>query len=111
AAETMFGWSREEALGAPLTQVIPERFRRTHGEHIARFGEAGTTSRRMGGSLRIVTGVRRNGEEFPIDASISQVVEGDRRFYTVILRDVTARVQAVEALRRSKDELQELGAA
>jgi len=111
AAETMFGWSREEALGAPLTQFIPERFRRAHGEHVTRFGEAGTTSRRMGGSLRIVTGLRRNGEEFPIDASISQVVEGDRRFYTVILRDVTARVQAVEALRRSKDELQELGAA
>jgi len=111
AAETMFGWSRQEALGAPLGQFIPERFRRAHGEHVARFGEAGTTSRRMGGSLRIVTGLRRNGEEFPIDASISQVVEGDRRFYTVILRDVTARVQAVEALRRSKDELQELGAA
>jgi len=111
AAETMFGWSRQEALGAPLGQFIPERFRRAHGEHVARFGEAGTTSRRMGGSLRIVTGLRRDGEEFPIDASISQVVEGDRRFYTVILRDVTARVQAVEALRRSKDELQELGAA
>ncbi|HSC97417.1 MAG TPA: PAS domain S-box protein [Casimicrobiaceae bacterium] len=111
AAETMFGWSRAEALGAPLSRFIPERFRRTHGEHVARFGEAGTTSRRMGGSLRIVTGLRRDGEEFPIDASISQVVEGDRRFYTVILRDVTARVQTVEALRRSKDELQELGAA
>jgi PAS domain S-box-containing protein len=111
AAETMFGWSRDEALGAPLATFIPERFRRAHGEHVARFGDAGTTSRRMGGALRIVTGLRRNGEEFPIDASISQVVEGDRRFYTVILRDVTARVEAMEALRRSKDELQELGAA
>jgi PAS domain S-box-containing protein len=111
AAEVMFGLSRDQALGAPLTAFIPERFRVAHGEHVAHFGKAGTTSRRMGGALRIVTGLRRNGEEFPIDASISQVVEGNRRFYTVILRDVTARVEAMEALRRSKDELQELGAA
>lgn len=111
AAETMFGYSRDEALGAPLAMFIPERFRHAHEQHIARFGDAGTTSRRMGGSLRIVTGLRRNGEEFPIDASISQVVEEGKRYYTVILRDVTSRVEAEEALRRSKDELQELGAA
>jgi PAS domain S-box-containing protein len=111
AAESMFGYTREEALGAPLAMVIPERFRQAHERHVAHFGEAGTTSRRMGGALRIVTGLRRNGEEFPIDASISQLVEDGKRFYTVILRDVTSRVEAEEALRRSKDELQELGAA
>jgi signal transduction histidine kinase len=65
----------------------------------------------MGGSLRVVMGLRRNREEFPIDASISQIDTTDARFYTVILRDVTARFQAIEALRRSKQELQELGAA
>jgi PAS domain S-box-containing protein len=111
AAEAMFGWSREEANGAPLSMFIPERFRSAHGNHVELFGKTGTTSRRMGGLLRVVTGLRRNQEEFPIDASISQIETDGARFYTVILRDVTARFQAIEALRKSKQELQELGAA
>jgi len=111
AAETMFGWTRDEALGAPLDRFIPERFRGAHAAHVRRFGETGVTTRRMGGSLRIVTGLRRDGAEFPIDASISQIEESGKRLYTVILRDVTARFEAEEALRRSKDELRELGAA
>jgi PAS domain S-box-containing protein len=111
AAEAMFGWTRDEALGAPLDRFIPERFRSAHAAHVRQFGETGVTSRRMGGALRIVTGRRRDGEEFPIDASISQISESGQRFFTVILRDVTARMQAEDALRRSKDELQELGAA
>src|SRR4030095_2933166 len=64
----------------------------------------------MGGS-RVVMGLRRNGEEFPIDASISQLRDGASTFYTVILRDVTERVRDHEALARSKDELRELAAA
>ena len=110
AAEAMFGCSRDEALGAPLAWLIPDRFRGAHAEHVRRFGKAGTVSRRMGG-LRIVTGLRRTGEEFPIDASISQLDESGSKFYTVILRDVSERVRVEDALRRSKDELRELGAA
>lgn len=108
AAEAMFGCSREEAVGAPLAWFIPDRFRAAHASHVRSFGETGTVSRRMG-ALRIVTGMRHNGEEFPIDASISQITERGSKFYTVILRDVTARVRAEEALRRSKHELQGLG--
>lgn len=111
AAETMFGWSRADVDGKPLSMLIPERFRTAHRTHIERFGETGTTSRRMGGTLRVVTGLRRNGDEFPIDASISQIETSGERFYTVILRDVTARFEAIEALRKSKEELQQLGAA
>ncbi|MEO8751086.1 MAG: PAS domain-containing sensor histidine kinase [Casimicrobiaceae bacterium] len=110
AAVTMFGCSREEALGAPLGRFIPERMRATHAEHVRRFGETDTASRRMG-SLRIVTGQRRNGEEFPIDASISQISELGTKFYTVILRDVTARMEAEAALKQSQAELQQQGAA
>ena len=110
AAEAMFGCPRDEALGAPLARFIPDRFHSAHAEHVRRFGETGIASRRMGG-LRIVTGQRRNGEEFPIDASISQLDESGGKFYTVILRDVSERVRVEEALRRSKEELRELGAA
>ncbi|MFO1324331.1 MAG: PAS domain-containing sensor histidine kinase [Burkholderiales bacterium] len=109
AAEAMFHWTRDEALGAPLSELIPERYRGTHGDHVRHFGETNTKSRRMGG-LRIVTGRRRDGLEFPIDASISQTRNGDAHLYTVILRDISARIEAEEALRRSKAELQELGA-
>jgi len=110
AAETMFGCPREEAIGAPLALFIPERFRTGHTEHIRRFGETGTESRRMG-ALRVVTGLRRNGEEFPIDASISQVDEADNKFFTVILRDVSERVRIEGELLESKEELRNLAAA
>jgi PAS domain S-box-containing protein len=111
SAEAMFGWPREEAIGAPLSMFIPERFRGAHMSHVELFGATGTTSRRMGGSLRVVMGLRRNREEFPIDASISQITENGRRFYTVILRDVTERVSGEEALRKSKEDLRELALA
>ena len=110
AAEAVFGCSRSEAIGAPLAWFIPERFRAEHEQHVKHFGQTGTTSRRMG-AQRIVTGLRRNGEEFPIDASISQITENGAKLYTVILRDVTERVQAEDALRRSREELRELAAA
>ncbi|HSN41407.1 MAG TPA: PAS domain-containing sensor histidine kinase [Burkholderiales bacterium] len=109
AAEAAFGCPRDEALGAPLAWFIPERFRASHSGHIKRFGEGGVASRRMA-TQRIVTGLRRNGGEFPIEASISWHSEHGRKFFTVILRDVTERVRADEALRRSKDELRELAA-
>lgn len=114
AAEEVFKCSREEAIGAPLTWFIPERFRAAHGEQVRRFGGTGGASRRMGGAgrgARVVTGLRRTGEEFPIEASISQTTEGGHRFYTVILRDVTARVRAEQALRDSREEIQQLALA
>ncbi|MFO1302240.1 MAG: PAS domain-containing sensor histidine kinase [Burkholderiales bacterium] len=110
AAEAMFDTSREEALGAPLANFIPDRFSATHADHVRAFGEGTASSRRMA-DTRIVTGKRRNGDEFPIDAAISHLREGNDTFYTVILRDVSAREKALSDLRRSKQELSELGAA
>ncbi|MDP3139349.1 MAG: PAS domain-containing sensor histidine kinase [Burkholderiaceae bacterium] len=95
AAEHIFGWSRQQVLGQPLDKLIPQRFRAGHGRHVARFGATGATSRRMGDGT-VIHGLRANGEEFPLDASISQLDTPQGKLYTVILRDVTERVQAQE---------------
>ena len=110
AAEEVFLCPRHEAVGASLSWFIPERFRASHPELMERFAAAGVESRRMG-AARVVTGVRRNGDEFPIEASISHTTEGGQRFFTVILRDVTERVRSEEALLRSKQEIQSLALA
>jgi PAS domain S-box-containing protein len=110
AAEALFGCPQAEAIGAPLAQFIPERFRAAHARHVRNFGTGNVRSRRMV-EQRTVTGLRRNGEEFPIEASISQATLHGRRYYTVILRDVTERLRAESALERSKEELQEMAEA
>jgi len=107
AAEDVFSCPRDQAIGAPLAWFIPERFRHAHSALVANFGSAGASSRRMG-AQRIVMGLRRNGEEFPIDASISHIVEEGEHFYTVILRDVTERTRAEQQLRESKEEIRNL---
>jgi PAS domain S-box-containing protein len=107
AAERTFGCGAAEAVGGPLDRFIPERYRAAHREHVKQFGKSAVSMRRMGGDL-VLEGLRANGEEFPIDASISHVMVGARKFYTVILRDITARQQAAEALRRSNQELREI---
>jgi PAS domain S-box-containing protein len=97
AAEKMFGYSAQEVLGQPLARIIPERFRAAHEHHIRRFGMTGETTRAMG-ALSAVSGVRRNGKEFPIEASISQIETDGQRLFTVILRDITERVRANDQL-------------
>jgi hypothetical protein len=110
AAEEVFRCSREQAVGCPLTDFIPQRYRDSHDGLVRRFGESGGASRRMG-HARVVMGLRRDGEEFPIEASISTTVEHGQHFYTVILRDVTQRARAETALRESKEEIRELALA
>jgi len=110
AAEYVFRCRREDVLGTSLDRFLPARFRAAHHGHIEHFGRTGVTSRRMG-DVTTLWGLRAGtGEEFPIEASISQATEGKRRYFTVILRDITVRKQAEDALKRSEHELRELSA-
>jgi PAS domain S-box-containing protein len=110
AAEQVFRCRREEVLGASLDRFLPARFRAGHHGHIEQFGHTGATSRRMGDGTTLWALRAGSGEEFPIEASISHATEGGRRFYTVILRDITVRKLAEDALKRSGLELRELSA-
>lgn len=97
AAEKMFRCRAAQAIGAPIERFIPERFRASHAEHIRRFGETGITSRTMG-ALGALSGLRADGEEFPIEASISQVTLENEKYFSVILRDISQRKQLEEQL-------------
>lgn len=91
-AEKIFGWTSEEMIGQRLEILMPERYRSNHARQVADFGRSGVTARRMG-ERREIAGVRKNGEEFPAEAAISQVHQGDDVIYAVVLRDISARKQ------------------
>ena len=106
AAERIFGWPSRQVLGEQLEKLMPERFRASHAGHIRRFSAMGTTSRRMGDGT-VLYGLRASGEEFPMEAAISQLDTAEGKLFSVILRDVTARVRVHEALERSNLDLQQ----
>ncbi|WP_028220912.1 PAS domain-containing sensor histidine kinase [Paraburkholderia oxyphila] len=110
AAEFVFGLSAMEAIGSPLSRFIPARFRAAHERHVEQFGATGVTERQMGRQQRVLFGLRANGEEFPIEASISQIRDASGKLYTVMLRDITERLRAENSLKRSREELRELSA-
>jgi len=97
AAEKMFGCTVAEAAGTAIDRFIPQRFRAAHEGHIRRFGTSGVTNRAMG-ALAALWAVRANGQEFPIEASISQTEADGRKLFTVIIRDITERRMAEQAL-------------
>jgi PAS domain S-box-containing protein len=109
AAEQVFAARREDALGSRLDRFLPARFREAHHRHVEHFGETGVTSRRMG-DITTLWALRADGTEFPIEASISQAAEGGKRYFTVILRDITLRKQHEDDLKRQQQELRELSA-
>ena len=99
AAEQMFGCTEAEALGRPMDQFIPPRYRTAHKHHIRKFGSTEIAGRKMGQREEIV-GLRRNGDEFPVEASISRVEFGGKKMFTLILRDVTEEKKAEEELKQ-----------
>ena len=101
SAEHMFNRPAHEVIGTSIEHFIPKRFRGEHCEHIRRFGEADVTNRGMG-NLGALWAQRENGEEFPIEASISHTEAGGKKLFTVIMRDISERRRAEQAIRESE---------
>lgn len=106
-AEAMFGWSREEAVGKVLGDlIIPERFRAAHAAGLQRYlatGEGPVLNQRIE-----VEGLRRSGEDFPIELTILPLETGDRRHFFAFLRDITQRREAEQRIRRQTLEAEVL---
>jgi PAS domain S-box-containing protein len=98
-AEKIFGFAASEILGRPLNLLIPLRFTQAHRQHVDEFSTSPAQTRRMG-ERRQIYGKRKDGTEFPAEASISKLNLGEETIYTVYLQDISERKQ----IDRMKDE-------
>jgi PAS domain S-box-containing protein len=102
AAERMFGCPERDAIGSHIKKLIPKRFQMAHEAHVTDFSKTGITARSMG-AMGSLWGFRANGEEFPIEASISQHEVDGRKQFTAVIRDITERIRADSALREGAE--------
>jgi PAS domain S-box-containing protein len=106
AAEKVYGYAQAEMLGEPIDRLIPARFRAGHQHQIEHFASGSDIAGRASGRREVI-GQRKDGEEFPAEASISKLSIGGERYYTVVLRDISYRKRAelVLAERNTQFEL------
>ena len=88
-AGKMFGYKEEEALGQPLTQLIPSRYREAHTKGFQRLCETGES--RLIGSTIELHGLRKSGIEFPLELSLATWYAKGARFFSAFIRDLTER--------------------
>lgn len=103
AAEAMFGYAKDEVLGYPLNILIPKRFHDIHHQNVGGFIHDRAMPDQFQKPSRKIFGLRKNGEEFPIDASISRVTINGRTIATAVMIEASDMVRAVEALRKAKE--------
>jgi PAS domain S-box-containing protein len=85
----IFGYAREELIGRPLTVLMPDRLVSSHVAGMRRYLETG--QRRVNWSGIELTAVRKNGEEFPVEAAFAEVIHQNTRSFTGFIRDVSER--------------------
>jgi PAS domain S-box-containing protein len=102
AAQKIFGYARDELIGADLTMLMPTHLRQRHHSGLARYTRTGDRHIRWDGIE--LPGLHKDGHEVPLEVSFGEFVRNERRFFTGIARDVTERKRAQQALRRSREE-------
>ena len=106
AGERIFGYRSAELIGQNVSMLMPHTHRLIHDECITSYLRTGEA--KIIGVGREVTGLRHDGSDFPMDLSIGEFRDGDHRFFTGIVRDITKRRQTEESLRRYASRLEKL---
>lgn len=105
-ASKIFGYTPDEVLGQPLDMLLPERFRSDHARQVDEFARGPVAARPMG-ERGTIFGRRKDGTEFPVEATISRLGAGDELLVTAIVRDAADRKKYEDALRRLNQDLEE----
>lgn len=103
-AELMFGYAPGEVIGEPATIIMPERYRKAHIKRINLVASHGKSN--IAGKTIELVGLNKNGTEFPLELSLARWETNEGLFFTAIIRDITTRKQAEEALQKARAELE-----
>jgi two-component system sensor kinase FixL len=103
AAERLFGWRAEEAIGQNVAMLMPSPYREQHDQYIQRYLR--TNERRIIGIGRVVVGERRDGSTFPMELAVGEVETGGQRLFTGFVRDLTERQSTERRLQDLQSEL------
>jgi adenylate cyclase len=106
AAERIFGYGESEIVGSPLHRLVPERFRAAHSAGLRRVVDTGET--RIIGKTVEVFGLHKDGIEFPIELSLGTWLDGEERYFSGIIRDISDRDAMTSALAASEERLQSI---
>lgn len=109
-AEAVFGYAAHEIVGGPIERLMPERFRGDHGRHVARFAAGPCDSLQMA-QRRPILGLRKDGVEIPIEASLARIVAGGETLFTTIVRDLTERYESEACLVEARDRAEQASRA
>jgi PAS domain S-box-containing protein len=112
-AEHIFGYTADEVLGSNVSMLMPPPYRDEHDDYLRNYRETGV--RKAIGLIREVQALRKNGEVFPIELSVSEAHIGDERLHTAIIRDVSERqrqareLQEIQRLMQQQERFADIG--
>lgn len=103
AAERLFGYTETEVLGVNVRILMPEPDRGRHDGYLNHYRATG--ERHVIGSVRVATGLRRDGKTFPMELAVGETSSGGQRIFTGFIRDLTQRRQTELRLQELQSEL------
>ncbi len=107
-AEIIFGYTEGEAIGKSLTIIIPKRYVEKHINGMNRIAQGG--EKHVLGNTVELSGLHKNGNEFPIEISLAEWETSEGKFFTGIVRDITERKQAELLIQQQNNQLKEINA-